>query len=266
MRKDLAFTTTMVFAAFMAFFIAYISLQRLTDPRAPFDTVAAVHPVINYSFRGIVFAMDLAIAGIAAAALPLFISIIKNNIILARTNILAVLRISRRAVFYSAIGAIGFTLMFYIYLFAGGLLTGNYFFLYDPHAVFTPQFPFWLAISGEILLFIILAALTWFTALGILMVGSVLQRSDIGRRAFMLSLTAGSVVIVGLIAATFGNIIWGITILTETPAFFTSNNGLGGGSPWLATVGLMVFAAGAGIFYYSRGIVMLRKRRLSSFS
>ncbi len=265
MRKDVAFYTTMVFAAFMALFIAYVSLQRLTDPRAPFDTVAAAHPAVYISFRAIIFAMNIAMLGIAAAALPLLISIIKNTIIIARMNVFALLRVNRRAVIYAAIGAIGFTLMFYAYLFAGGLLTGNYFFLYDPHAVFTPQFPLWVAITGEIVLFAVLAILTWLTLLGILMIGSVLQRSDIGRRAYLLALAAGSFVILGLVAAVAGNIVWGINILTDAPAFFASNNGLSGGSPWLATVGLMAAAAITGIFYYVRGIALLRRKNISFY-
>ena len=89
MAARLRASASAVFCAYVGFALAYGFLQKLADPQAPFDAVAAAHTEVGIAFTAIVAGFAVALLAILAGGVPIGYAVIAHAIAAGRRDILS---------------------------------------------------------------------------------------------------------------------------------------------------------------------------------
>jgi len=89
MAARLRTSASAVFCAYVGFALAYGFLQKLADPQAPFDAVAAAHTEVGIAFTAIVAGFAAALLAILTGGLPIGYAVVAHAIAPGRRDILS---------------------------------------------------------------------------------------------------------------------------------------------------------------------------------
>lgn len=210
-------TVLVVFCAFAGFVVAAGAFGRLTDPRAPFDSIAQAHPEIGLLFQIVNIGFDLACLAVLVGGLPILYDVIRRAIAERRKSILLLIALPLSAL---AVAIADNALVFNLLL-PGGITPSNS----TPLNVF-------LTFSAQLLF--LLAAVACLIGLALAVV-----RSEISPRVLRFALALAVLVILPMLLTLIATILWGLRIWMDAPQVFSNGVialGLLPGAAWLMLI------------------------------
>lgn len=204
-------------------------LQRITDPRPPFDAVTSQHPEIGVAFTTIVIAGEIALLAVLLGGVPIAWSVIRSAIA-TKQSILRLFGIRPR---------------YLLALFGGCLIIAIGYFAYSglTQSIGNQPTPIWAPLYFLVgilffggLLFVVLLPTT--------LISVAVARSTIGKGVLRFMLIPASIVTAAMAVALVATSYWGARIWLDTPQFFNSGDGLAGGGPLFIVLGMMLVATG----------------------
>lgn len=222
-RFDLAKAKTVilvVFCAFAGFVVAFGAFARLTDPRAPFDSIAQTHPEISLLFQLVNIGFQLACLAVVVGGLPILYDVIKRSLAERRKSTLLLIILPLLAL----VVAIGDNALVFNLLLPGGVTPANS----TPLNIF-------LTFSAQALF--LLAAVACLIGVTIAVV-----RSEVSPRILRFALALAVLVILPMLLTLIATILWSVRIWMDAPQLFNNGAialGLLPGVAWL----LLIMAA-----------------------
>ena len=217
-----------IFCASVCFALAYGFLQKLADPQAPFDAVAAAHGEVGAAFTVVVVGSIVALLAILAGGAPICCAMVARAIATRRRDILSLCAVPPIAL----IALTGWTL-----LVAQGLSPSG-------HGPFVPT-PLTVVL-----------ALSWVGLCGLVAIVSAaavalaVARSEIGAALWRFALAPAAVATLAMAVTLTATLLWGVSVKVYAPALF--DHGLG--AAWFAlVVGLMVVSTSVAGVSLNRG-------------
>ncbi|GCE21541.1 hypothetical protein KDK_53410 [Dictyobacter kobayashii] len=229
-------STILTYSAFVLFVLGYLTLMRTSDPVAPFNAVALVHPAVGIAYRAISISMDIAtLAMLLCGGLVLF-SIIKY-VRASGDKLIKLFLPTRRHLGILGIGTLVVALCLTLYIVSFGVIMGN-----PPQIAGQPE---WLALLIAIAgVFIGSALFTFVILLVSSMIALAVSRSDLGPRVFSLVRICMAVTLLALAISFGAALYWMVALWRDAPQFAMSDAGLGQSNlTWvILAVGAMVLA------------------------
>lgn len=198
MTNKLRSSAVTIFCAFALFVFAYLGFQRLTDPRPPFDAVAAAHPPVRIAFAVFEDAAALAALAVAVGGLPILYAVVRSALVERRRDVLALLGLPLLGIALSA-GSLPLVAL----VFRG--VTPQ------TKALTPPQ---------------IVVELGWLALVGITFVGGTVAaalavtRTEIGGRALRLATWPATAAVAAMAVSLAGLLAWGALLWSADPAIY----------------------------------------------
>lgn len=187
-----------IFAAFALFVFAYLSYQRLTDPRPPFDAAAQAHPGVRIAFAVLQDSAMLAVVAVLVGGLPILLAAARSALASRRRGVLLLFALPALGVALTLA-----TLPIVSAVFAGVTPTTK---------TLTP-----LQIGVE---------LGWLALVGLTFVGGVIalvvaiKRSEIGAGVLRFAILPATVVVLAMAASLVGVVLWAIFLWIDDPRIY----------------------------------------------
>lgn len=198
MASRLRSTAVTIFAAFAVFVVGYLSYQRLTDPRPPFDAVAQTHLDVRIAFAVLEDAAVLAVLAVLAGGIPILCAALRGAFAAGRRDILLLFGLPVLGIILTA-----GTLPLVALVFAGA----------TPQ---TPTFtPFQIAVE---LGWLALAGVTFIG--GTIAVMAAVNRSEIGPRVLRFALIPETIAVAAMMVSLLATVTWATLIWLHTPAMY----------------------------------------------
>jgi len=219
MAARLRASASAVFCAYVGFALAYGFLQKLADPQAPFDAVAAAHTEVGIAFTAIVAGFAVALLAILAGGVPIGYAVIAHAIAARRRDILSLCAVPLVALATLA----GWTLL-----------------------VVRALFPTGQGASGPTLLAVVLV-LSWIGLSGLAMtvsmvaVARAVARSEIDASLWRFALAPATVAAVAITVTLAATVTWGASVRAYAPSLFERDLG----TAWFSVVVVVMAAATA---------------------
>jgi len=208
-----------IFCAYVGFALAYITLQRLADPQAPYDTVARAHAGVGVTFIAIVAGSILAALAVVAGGLPIAWVVVRRALAARRRDILALCAIPPLALAIFA----GWSLVVARLVAPAGTA---------PRVSTALQWA--LVVSWEGLAVLTVLASTAAIVLAI-------TRGEVGAALLRVALAPATVATAAMGLTLAATVVWGVSITVYAPHLFDRDIG----AIWfLGVVGLMAVSTG----------------------
>ncbi len=219
MATRLRASTLTIFCAYIGFALAYITLQRLADPQAPYDAVARAHVGVAATFIAIVAGSILAALAVVAGGLPIAWVVVRRALAARRRDILALCLVPPLAL----ATFVGWTLVVAHLVARAGTA---------PRVPTTFQWA--LVVSWEGLAVLTVLASTAAIVLAI-------TRGEVGARLLGFALAPATVATAAMGLTLAATVVWGVSVMMYAPHLFDRDIG----AIWfLGVVGLMTVSTG----------------------
>ena len=203
-----------IFCAYMCFALAYGFLQKLADPQAPFDAVAAAHGEVGAAFTVVVAGSIVALLAILTGGAPICCAVVARAITTRQRDILSLCAVPPVAL----IALTGWTLLVARELSPNG------------HGLIVPT------------VLTVVLALSWVGLCGLAVIVSVVAvalavaRSAIGATLWRFALAPAAVATPAMAVTLTATVLWGASVKAYAPVLFDHDLG----AAWFGlVVGLM---------------------------
>jgi len=192
-----------IFCASVCFALAYGFLQKLADPQAPFDAVAAAHGEVATAFTVVVVGFIVALLAILAGGAPIGCVMVARAIATRRRDILSLCAVPPLALLVLT----GWTLLVAHELSSSG------------HGAFVPT-PLTVVL-----------ALSWVGLCGLAAIVSAVAvalavaRSEIGAALWRFALIPAAVATLAMAVTLTATLLWGASVRAYAPAVFDHDLG-----------------------------------------
>jgi hypothetical protein len=208
-----------IFCAYVGFALAYITLQRLADPQAPYDAVARAHADVGVTFIAIVAGSVLAALAVVAGGLPIAWVVVRRALAARRRDILALCLVPPLALASFA----GWTLVVARLVAPAG----------TPPRVST-ALQWALVVSWEGLAVLTVLASTAAIVLAI-------TRGEVSAALLRFALAPAAIATAAMGLTLAATVVWGVSVTVYAPHLFDRDIG----AIWfLGVVGLMAISTG----------------------
>ena len=176
-----------IFCAYVCFALAYGFLQKLADPQAPFDTVAAAHGEVGAAFTVVVLGSIVALLAILAGGAPIGCVMVARAVATRQRDILSLCAVPPLAL----IALTGWTLLVAHELPPSG------------HGAFVPT------------VLTVVLALSWVGLCGLAVIASAaaaalaVTRSEIGAALWRFALVPAAVATLAIAVTLTATLLWG---------------------------------------------------------
>jgi len=228
MAARLRASASAVFCAYVGFALAYGFLQKLADPQAPFDAVAAAHTPVGLAFTAIVVGFAVALLAILVGGAPIGYAVVTQAIAARRRDILSLCAVPLVALATLT----GWTLLVARVPVPAG----------QGASVPSP-----LAVA---------LVLSWVGLCGLAVSASAaaivraIARSEIGVSLWRFALAPATVAAVSMAVALAATVAWGASVRAYAPSLFERNLG---GAWFGVVVVVMAVATGSASVALKRG-------------
>ena len=252
----------MTFGAFIFFGVAYTFLMHVTDPRPPFDAVAATHPDIRLAFAVINWSAEIAFLAVVLGGFPILFSAIWR-ILMQRRNPLALFAISPKYVLLLVALTFVVEVSFFVLISVAQLIFGSGGPPSPSPGQITPLPPLEIVAQFSFFTFFTFLLLTAPT-----LVSLAVLRSEFSTRMLHYALIPMAIAVLAMGVSFVATLVWTLLLWIEVPQFAQSQgmgpgfNGGIGGSTGVAVILLMMIAA-TGIAALALGSG-LRSRRFAA--
>ena len=208
-----------IFCAYAGFVLAYGFLQKLADPQAPFDAVAAAHGEVGVAFTAIVAGAVVALLAILVSGVPIGYAIVVHAIVARRRDILSLCAVPLVAVAALAVWT---------------LLVARFLFPAD-HRSFVPT-PLTVTL-----------ALSWIGVSGLAIIVSMVAgalavvRSEISASLWRFTRAPATVAALSMAVTLTATVAWGASIRMYAPTLFDRDLG----AAWFGVVVAVMVVATA---------------------
>ncbi|MGO8948787.1 MAG: hypothetical protein ACLQUY_14270 [Ktedonobacterales bacterium] len=227
-------STSMIFACFIAFVIAGIGFDKLSEDIMK-SALPAAHPIMAVAYHAVMIGAVLALLAVLAGGIPLLLAALRFAVDHGRRDILA-----RFAVPPVALAVTILYLTLIVRLNVGG----------DTVATIHT----WQRIVGvgsAVLIFLIAAVASTAAVL------DAFSRSEVPERLLRFSLIPGAVAILAMLATLVASLVWSVALWQYAPGHFFGNDGFLASSTLFATVlqaSVMVLAVAVAALALSQGL------------
>lgn len=187
-----------IFAAFALFLFGYVSYQRLTDPRQPFEAAELAHANVRIAFAVLEDSAILAGIALLVGGVPILAAAVRS----------ALARRRRTVVLLFALPLIGLVLTLATLPIVDAVFVGV-----------TPQTKTLTSLQlGAELGWVALAGLTFVG--GVVALMQAIRRSEIGAPILRFAILPATVVVLAMATSMFGVVLWAIFLWREDPRIY----------------------------------------------